>query len=143
MILSAEISRRLDELAVTGNRLLDRRDYSGARYAWQQAMDLLPEPKRDWEASTWLYASIGDSFYHEQKFRDAKDALEDSLNCPDGHANPFILYRLGQTLVRLREEKEGIEFLLRAYMLDGQDIFASDDEGNEFLNLLRREKLIR
>ena len=143
MMLSTETSRRLDELAITGNRLVDRKDYRAAISAWQQGVDLLPEPKRDWEAYTWLYASIGDSCFQQRRLLDAKDAFENALNGPGGPVNPFIQYRIGQILVRLGDEKKGVDHLLRAYMLDGEDIFVSDDEGSEFLGLLKRKGLVK
>lgn len=143
MILSEETSRRLDELAITGNRLVDRKDFQRAITAWQQAVDLLPEPKQDWEAYTWLSASIGDSYFQQRRLLDAKDAFENALNGPGGTVNPFIQFRTGQILFRLGDEKKGVDHLLRAYMLDGEDVFVSDAEGAEFLGLLRRKGLVK
>ncbi|HXL33219.1 MAG TPA: hypothetical protein VN968_28545 [Bradyrhizobium sp.] len=65
-----------------------------------------------------------------------------ALNCPDASENPFIVYRLGQSQTRLGNVDKGVEYLLRAYMLDGEDIFSSDQNGEEFLAILRSRKLV-
>jgi tetratricopeptide (TPR) repeat protein len=142
MILSPEISAQLDALAEEGNAWSDAGNHEAAIKKWSEALDLIPEPKTDWEASTWLYASIGDAYYAQGKFEDARATFFDALNCPDANENPFIPYRLGQSQIRLGNEEKGVEHLLRAYMLDGEDIFSSEDEGAEFLDILRRKKLV-
>jgi tetratricopeptide (TPR) repeat protein len=141
MTLSPEVSSRLDALAEEGNALSDSGKRDSAIGKWNQALNLIPEPKTDWEATTWLYASIGDAYYAQRKFADASAALFDALNCPGGLSNPFIHYRLGQSQIRLGSEDKGIEHLLRAYMLDGANVFSSDPEGAEFLALLRKRNL--
>jgi tetratricopeptide (TPR) repeat protein len=141
MNLPTALADKLDRLSERGNVLLDdQHDWRGAIAQWQQALALLPEPKSQWEAWTWLNASIGDAFRTGNALEDAKAALFDALNGPDGHTNPFILLRLGQTLVDLGETGPGVEFLLRAYMVDDNDVFEKD--GARYLQILRDQKLI-
>ncbi len=137
-----DIPARLDALVEEGNELSDAGDHAAAVEKWSEALDLVPEPKTDWEASTWLNASIGDGYYAQGKFEDASAALFDALNCPDASENPFIAYRLGQSQTRLGNVDKGVEYLLRAYMLDGEDTFSSDQNGEEFLAILRSRKLV-
>jgi tetratricopeptide (TPR) repeat protein len=140
MKLPAAVADRIDQLSERGNVLLEKRDWQGATALWQQALALLPEPKSQWEAWTWLNASIGDAFRTGRALVDAKAALFDALNGPDGHTNPFILLRLGQTLVDLGDTERGIEYLLRAYMLDGEEVF--EEDGARYLKMLRDRTLI-
>jgi len=141
MKLPGVLADKLDQLSERGNVLLDdRQDWRGAIEQWREALTLLPEPKRQWEAWTWLNASIGEAFWTGRALEDAKAALFDALNGPDGHINPFILLRLGQTLVDLGDTERGVEYLLRAYMLDGEDVFERD--GRPYLKLLRDRNLI-
>ena len=51
-----------------------------------------------------------------------------ALNCPDALANPFVHIRLGQALYELGNTERAKEHLLRAYMLNGEDIFEGQDE---------------
>lgn len=61
-------------------------------------------------------------------FDEAKNALFNARNCPDGVINPFILLRLGQSCLECNELENAKEFLLRAYMLKGDDIFLGEKE---------------
>jgi tetratricopeptide (TPR) repeat protein len=141
MNLPAALADKIDKLSERGNVLLDQqRDWRGAIDQWQQALLLLPEPKLQWEAWTWLNASIGDASRAGDALEDAKAALFDALRGPDGYTNPFILLRLGQTLVDLGDAERGVEYLLRAYMLDGEEIFEGD--GARYLRMLRDRNLI-
>jgi len=45
------------------------------------------------------------------------------------------LFRLGQTLVETNENSKAEEFLLRAYMLVGEDIFWDEDE--KYYNVIK------
>jgi tetratricopeptide (TPR) repeat protein len=139
--LPAALADEIDRLAERGNVLLDERhDWRAAIDQWEQALVLLPEPRSQWAAWTWLNASIGDAYWSGRILQDAKATLFDALNGPDGQTNPFILLRLGQTLVDLGDTERGIEYLLRACMLDGEDVFKGD--GAPYLRMLRDRNLI-
>lgn len=142
MELPENIQDELDDLAEQGNDLCDEERFDEAIQKWREAMTLLPEPVADWEAYMWLSASIGDAQYLSGQFEAASQSFYDALNGPDGVENPFVHYRLGQSLVKLGNEEGGLQSLLKAYMLDGEDIFDSDDEGEAFLQLLRDKKLV-
>lgn len=142
MELAPEIFQKVTNLSEEGNELLEAHDSHPAILKWTQALALLPDPKSDWEAAMWLYASIGDAHYQAGEFSAASQALFDALNCPDGASNPFVHYRLGQSQMRLGNEKVGIDHLLQAYMLDGREIFDAENGGEEFLSILQQKGLI-
>lgn len=56
-----------------------------------------------------------------------------------GTPNPFILLRLGRTRVDLGNAERVVEYLLRAYLLDGEDVFERD---GAYLQMLREQNLI-
>jgi len=142
MELPDELYDQIETLSEAGNECSDEGDFEGAIDHWRQALTFLPEPQLDWEAATWLYASLGDAYYQSGDYGMAKDALLTALNCPDGQANPFIHYMLGKALVRL-DDANAIDALLRAYMLDGTDIFDGDEEeGPDSLQLLEDKGLL-
>ena len=141
--LPDDIYEQIEALSEAGNNCADDEDWEGAIEHWRLALGLLPEPAVQWEAATWLYASLGDAYYQSSEYDLAKDALYSALNGPDGQANPFVHYMLGKTLWRLDEGDKAIDALLRAYMLDGVDIFDSDeDEGPDCLQLLEDRGLV-
>lgn len=142
MELSDDIYNQIEHLSEQGNLMLEDENFDGALTSWRAALALLPEPRHDWEAATWLYASIGDACYQSDDYAGAKNALFDALNGPVGIENPFVHYLLGKTLLRLQDER-ALDYLLRAYMLDGEEIFDSDEEeGSDVLHVLQNSGLI-
>jgi tetratricopeptide (TPR) repeat protein len=141
MTLPEEVSQRVDNLSEQGNQALDRGDTAQAIAKWEEALDLLPKPVTDWEATEWLYASIGDAYFSVEKYNEAKGSLYNALNCSLPEGNPFVYLRLGQTLFKLGETDKSAEMLLRACMLEGKEIF-DEVAGEQYLNLLRQRNLI-
>ena len=143
MNLSQKISAEIDLLSEEGNVRADSDDFDGAINKWKAALQLLPEPREDWDAYAWLMASIGDGYYQLSRFEEARESFIDALNAEAGRANPFVHYRLGQCLIEAGDESEGLESLLKAYMLDGEDIFNADEPaGQAYLQKLRAAKLV-
>lgn len=136
--LPDDIYQQVEALSEEGNELSDEGDDEGAEAVWRQALDLLPEPKTKWSAYTWLTTSIGEASYFQSNYADAAQMLFDALNGPDAHENPFVHYMLGKALWQIGEDEDrAIDELLRAYMLDGVDIFDGDEEeGPDMLQLL-------
>jgi tetratricopeptide (TPR) repeat protein len=143
MLLPPQVQTDVEALSEEGNLLFDEQRFEEAIDCWQRALRRLPAPQVDWEAAMWLCASIGDAHFQLGQFENAKCALLDALSAPDGNANPFVLFRLGQTHLRLGDHEQATDFLLRAYMLDGQNIFDTDPEGAEALQLLESRELIK
>lgn len=142
MTLFLPIYDTITSLSSEGNGLIERGDFRGAIAKWSEALTLIPEPKADWEASTWLYASIADAHYQQASYSEARAACFDALNCPGGIGNPFVHYRLGQCEVRLGNDESAVSHLLQAYMLDGEEIFLADEDGGEYLDILTSRGLI-
>ncbi|MDF5828774.1 tetratricopeptide repeat protein [Pseudomonas aeruginosa] len=103
MELPDKIYDEVDALSTKGNDLMDDEHFDAAIEKWTQALELLPDPKTDWEAYMWLSASIGDAQFQQHRYELARDAFLDALNAPGGVENPFVHYRLGQCQVKLRQ----------------------------------------
>lgn len=142
MELPDELYAQVETLSEQGNDLLDEDNAAAALAAWRQAYALLPEPRHQWEAALWLNASMAEAHYELGDYPATCDAMRDALNTPGGNENPYVHYMLGKALLRLQDEK-AVDSLLSAYMLDGVDIFDSDEEeGLDVLQVLQDKGLI-
>jgi tetratricopeptide (TPR) repeat protein len=119
---------KIEKLTAQANDLIDEDDFGQAIAVLNEALALVPAPKTDWEASTWIYATLGDVYFITEDYSKAKNAFYDAYNCPGGIENPFICLRLGESLFESNEMDKAKEYLLRAYMLEGNEIFEEEDE---------------
>lgn len=142
MELPETLYEQVEALSEQGSELFDDNQFAQAITHWSQALELLPEPKSDWDAYTWLSTSIGDAHYQLSQFDLSRQTLFDALNGPDGQANPFLHYRLGQVEVKLSNLDSAKSHLLKAYMLDGETIFNLDPDGMAHLELLKKANLV-
>lgn len=102
---------------------MDDGDWEGAVDHWTTALEIIPAPRSEWTASTWLYTCLGDAYYEGGRTDDAMDALGEALKCPDGTGSGFLWLRLGQVLVDVGEVETGKKALHSAHMLEGDEIF--------------------
>jgi len=141
MELDSSLYDEVVRLGEEGNQRAEGGDYPEAIRLWRRALSVLPPPANDWEAATWLLTSIGDAYFSMSMFADAAESLRDALNCPGAVENPFIYLRLGQSLYRQGKRGDAVDPLLRAYMLEGRDIFHG--EPPEFFAYLQSQVDLR
>lgn len=127
MNLDVSTYGEITSLCEQGNRLEEAGDFQGALRLFHLSWTLLPEPKEDWEAATWILSAIGDAHFSLGNFQNAISALSSAVRCPDGLGNPFIHLRLGEAAFELRQMDRAGNELARAYMGAGRDIFANED----------------
>lgn len=125
--LSDSVHTEILRLSAEGDALAEEGDYAAAVASYTQAFNLLPVPKTDWEACTWLLTSIGDAHFNAKQYAQAKVALADAMHCPDAIGNPFIHLRLGQSQFELGNIAQANDELTRAYMAVGREIFEGED----------------
>lgn len=118
---------RIEKLSEEGNSLADQGDTLGAWRKFVEALNVVPEPKTEWEATTWLLSSIGDMAFQRGKIEPARDALMGAVRCPGGLGNTFIHLRLGQCYFELGDEHRAADNLTRAYMGGGREAFKDED----------------
>lgn len=106
---------------------MDASDLQGALREYHAAWQLLPEPKEDWEAATWILSAIGDAHFQSRDFAHAVSALSNALRCPDALGNPFIHLRLGESQFEVGNMERAKDELTRAYMGGGRELFQSED----------------
>lgn len=117
----------ITRLSAEGDSLAKNMQFKEAVSRYNEAWKLVPEPKSQWEASTWLLAAIADACFLGGFYKSAVDALSYAIHCPGGFGNPFIHLRLGQCKFESGNFDEATEQLTRAYALEGAAIFDQDD----------------
>lgn len=125
--LSPEVHAQIVELSALGDALAEVGNWEDAISKYNGAWEIIPEPKSDWEASTWVLAAIADACFFAGYFQSGLDALRYAMVCPGGSGNPFLHLRLGQCALEKNHADEATEHLARAYMLEGRKILETDD----------------
>ena len=128
MNMEDEIYDRIVELCEEGDELVEEDCYPEAIIRYEAALELVPNPKYIWEASTCIYTALGDVYFLQSQFQEALNQFQEALKCPDAIGNPFIQLRIGQCFFELEDIMKAREFLLKAYMLDGTEVFEDEEE---------------
>jgi len=135
MELPADIYEKLTALAEQGDAYEEQEDFAQALASYNEALALLPEPKIEWEAATWLYTAIGDAHINQQDWDEALTAFEQALASPEGTENPYIWFSLGQIFFEKGDLEQAKVHFTKAHELDGDDIFR--DENPAYLALVQ------
>src|SRR5688572_10726504 len=125
--LDDELHERIKQLCAHGDAAAERSEFGMAIKQYEAAWDLLPEPRTQWDAATWILAAIGDAHYCSGEFEQGRDALLTAMHCPNAVGNPFLHLRLGQCQFELGFKIIAGDELTRAYMGGGSDIFRDAD----------------
>ena len=128
MQLNKRYTEDIERICRAADDFLDEGNTKEAYRKYKEALDIIPNPKTSYETATWIFVSIGDLFFKNKQYDMARDYFFEAKNCPNGVSNPYVLFRLGQSLVETKDNNQAREFLLRAYMLVGDDIFWDEDE---------------
>lgn len=122
-----ETHAKITKLSKKGDSKAEKGKYSEALVLYWEAFDLVPEPKTDWDAATWIFAAIGDANFLGDDFQAGVDNLSNAMHCPGAIGNPFIHMRLGQCQFEVGNLDRAADELTRAYALEGEEIFEEDD----------------
>ena len=61
-------------------------------------------------------------------FLEASSFFSEALKCPEGLGNPLINLRMGQCYYELGNYGSAKGYLLKAYMVEGKEIFEGEDD---------------
>ena len=117
----------IQDLCAKGDSMAENGNFGSALENYWKAFDLVPEPKTDWDASTWILTAIGDANFMGNDFQTGVDNLSNAMHCPGAIGNPFIHMRLGQCQFEVGNLDRAADELTRAYALEGDEIFSEDD----------------
>jgi len=137
--LTDQQHEKISELCAQGDELAEEEKYEAALKKYRQALTLIPEPVHQHAAATWVVTAIGDMYFHLGDFTQARKAMREAVQCPDGLGNPFVHLRLGQSEFELGDMKRAKDELARAYMGGGEEVFEGDDE--KYLQFIKSQLL--
>lgn len=140
--LSVELEEKLEELYEKGLQLEEEGQYEGALQAWQEGYEMIPVSARsDAEMTCQFLAAIGDVYFLRKSMYQKAYECFDAARGYGGYGNPFIMLRLGECCLELGNEKDAVEYLMRAWMMEGSEIFEPDengeDDGSKYYEFLR------
>ncbi len=127
LMLDEDVQAAIAGHCKAGDTLAEAGRHEEAVKQYNKAWKLVPDPKNDWEASTWILAAIADACFSLGKFKSARDALDYAMTCPGAIGNPFLHLRRGQVLFEQNEPDAAANELMRAFMAEGRDIFRNED----------------
>lgn len=141
--MTPALKAKLDEFAERGNQFEKEEQYEEAIQTWKEGLNLIPEPQQYYSETIWFLAAIGDVYLKKRMYLQAHKCFDKARGnlSGDGYGNPFIMLRLGECCLEIGDEKNAIEYLLRAYMMEGKEIFEPDengeDDGQKYFDFLR------
>ena len=119
---------KIETICAKGEDLAEQECYEQAIEEYKKALELVPEPKYDYEASVWIYAAIGDAYFMLDEYEKALDAFIQARKCYGGLESSFVLLRAGECYFELEEFDKAREALTGTFMLEGEEIFESENE---------------
>lgn len=126
--LPPRLQDQIEDLCDAGEAALADGDFDLAAAKFQEAWELLPEPRGGWDCAVPILGAIGDARFFRRDFAACKkwfmQILRDAGGSPD---NPFIRLRLGQCLYELGDEREAANWLAGAYLAEGRKLFEHED----------------
>ena len=125
--LADSVHEEVKALCAAGDAAAEKGQFSQAVAVYEKAWALLPEPRFEWEAATWILATIGDAQFQSGDVTSARETLSDAMHCPGAIGNPFLHLRLGQCQFELGNLTRANDELARAYMGGGAEIFVGED----------------
>ncbi len=119
--------QRIKSYCEDGDKLAESGSYDAAIMKYNEAFQLVPQPREEWNASTWILIAIGDAAFLAGYNEFAREVFQDVMYCPGAIGNPFVHLRLGQVLFDAGELDKAADELMRAYIGGEYDVFSEED----------------
>lgn len=123
--MEERLHQEIVALTNEGEVLFEEEKYQLAIEKYLMAFDKLPDPYAEYEASSWILTAVGDSYFLLEAFQEALTNFKHAESCAGGE-NPFIWMRIGQCYLELENNETARAYLMRAYALEGEEIFSED-----------------
>ncbi len=133
--LADDIYEKVNDLTENAENALNEGDDETAKELYLTALILIPEPRKEYEQSTFIYAGLGDIAFFDQEYEEALKYFAMAIECAEAEGNPFLELRLGQCYYQLDDDARAKDHLHNAYEIEGEEIF--DDEDEEYFDLIK------
>lgn len=126
--LPDDLSEQINAHCSEGDALAMEDQFEDALAEFENAWELLPEPRTQWEAALWILSALGDAHFFLEDWQACCDALMLAVKeCAGAMENPFVRLRLGQSLFELGNRREAANWWTPAYLQEGLPLFDAED----------------
>ena len=125
--LDPEVTRSIRAICEHADMLVKMKEYSFAISKYFEALSLIPDPKREYKAATWIYTSIGETYWKLRDYHNAGAQFFNALTSVGGDQSARLNLRVGECLYECGDDTHYPEYLCKAYMLDGEHAFEEED----------------
>lgn len=125
MKLSFLTSKKIDNLAKKADKYSCKGEFEKSISCYEKMIELLPEPKEDWEAYEWAKASLGDTYYILKDYNSALQEFQEAIGYTD---NPFVFLRYGQCCYLTGDYETAKKYLSMALDFGGEEVFETEDK---------------
>lgn len=133
MELSNELYNQIVSELEQGDQYAETEQHNEAIKKYENALNLVPFQKENWEVSLHIYTAMADSYFNLGNYQQASNNYEQALKCPDGLDNGYVWLGLGEAFYELENMNKAKDALISAYMLEGEEIFEEEDGKYFFL----------
>ncbi len=134
-----DLSDELYDLIVldleNGDQAMEKSKFQDALNYYLQALEKVPNDKFQWEISLHVFTALGDCYFNLKDFVNANHSYNQALQCPDSLENGYVWLGLGQSFFELEEKEKAKDAFMRAYMLEGKEIF--NNQGYQYFDLIK------
>ena len=108
--------------------------YMPSNRTYTKVYELLPEPKHEWKAYTWLLASMADNHYELKEYQEGLRLLDEVLERDEEYKeNAYIRMRRGACQFEILGKNAAEQELKIAYEMGGDEVF--EDEYTRYKKL--------
>jgi len=134
-----DLSDELYDLIVldleNGDKAMEKSNFHDASNYYLQGLEKIPVDKHQWEISLHIFTALGDCYFNLKDFFNANHSYNQALQCPDGLENGYVWLGLGQSFFELEEKEKAKDAFMRAFMLEGKEIF--NNQGYQYFDLIK------
>lgn len=129
-----------EQVVALCNKALEAQEeerYHASNRDLQKMYELLPEPKSEWKAYTWLISNMADNHFEQEEYAEGFKMFSEVFKLDTTATdNAYLCLRRGQCALEIKNQDVASELLARAFQLEGKELF--EDEHLKYLKLVKQ-----